>query len=86
MQQGPTTIASAASIAPVNFLTRITGTTPVTTITPPVSGVHMLAFVWSTGTVSGFGTGGNIAVAKTTVTDVMVFAVYDPRTQLYYFN
>lgn len=88
-QQGPTTIASAATIAPVNFLTRLTGTTPVTVITPPVTGVHMLAFLWTTGTSGAYATGGSgagaIAVAKTTVTNVLVFAVYDPRTQLYYF-
>lgn len=89
-QQGPSTIASAATIAPVNFLTRLTGTTPVSTIQPPVTGAHMLAFLWTTGTSGAFaatgGSGaGQIAVAKTTVTNVLVFAVYDPRTTLYYF-
>jgi hypothetical protein len=36
----------------------LTGTTEVTTITPPVTGAHMLAFIWSTGTANGFNTGG----------------------------
>lgn len=90
-QQGPTTIASAATINPVSYLTRLTGTTPVSTIVPPVSGAHQLAFLWTTGTSGAFaasgGSGaGQIAVAKTTVTNVLVIATYDPRTTLYYFN
>lgn len=88
-QQGPATMASAATIVPITFLTRLTGTTPVSKITPPVTGAHMLCFVWTTGTSGAFATGGSgagaIAVAKTTVTNVPVLAVYDPRTQLYYF-
>lgn len=84
----PRTIASAATISPDTKLTRITGTTPVTVINPPVTGYHELTFVWSTGTSGAFATGGSgagaIAVAKTTVTNVPVTLVYDPNTQLYY--
>lgn len=83
-QPKPRTIASAATIAPTTRLTRLTGTTPVTTITPPVPGYHELAFVWTTGTANGFNTGGNIAVAYTTITDRPVVLFYDPRTALYY--
>jgi len=84
MNQGPSTIASAATITPVNKFTRLTGTTSVTTINPPVTGYHELVFVWTTGTANGFNTGGNIAVAYTTVTDRPVMLFYDPRTGLYY--
>ena len=83
-QPAPATIASAAAIAPTGFLTTITGTTEVTTITPPVSGAHMLAFRWTTGTANGFNTGGNIAIAYTTVTNRPVLLFYDPVTALYY--
>lgn len=88
LQPYPKTIASAATISPVTKLTRITGTTPVTKINPPVSGYHELTFVWSTGTVGAFATGGSgvgaISVAKTTVTNVPVTLVFDPNTNLYY--
>jgi hypothetical protein len=84
----PNTIASAATIAPTTKFTRLTGTTPVTTITPPCEGYHELVFVWTTGTANGFNTGvatkGGIAVAYTTITDRPVVLYYDPRTKLYY--
>jgi hypothetical protein len=88
LQPNPATIASAATISPQTKLTRITGTTPVTVIVPPVSGYCELTFVWSTGTSGAFATGGSgagaIAVAKTTVTNVPVTLVYDPATTLWY--
>lgn len=80
----PPTIASAATIAPTTGYTVISGTTPVTTITPPADGWHVLWFRWTTGTANGFNTGGNIAVAYTTVTNRPVALVYDPLTALYY--
>lgn len=83
-QPGMVTMASAATIAPTSFYTRLTGTTPVTTIVPPTTGAGMLCFVWSTGTANGFNTGGNIAVAYTTVTNRPVFLVYDNVTKLWY--
>jgi hypothetical protein len=89
LQPYPLTVASAATISPQTALTRLTGTTPVTTINPPVSGFHVLFFIWSTGTSGAFATGtttiGGVAVAKTTVTNVPVMAVFDPNTGLYYF-
>lgn len=87
-QVGPQTLASAATIAPLSKFNRITGTTPVTKITPPVTGYHELVFVWTTGTSGGFATGGSgagaIHAAYTTITDRPVVLYYDPRTQLYY--
>lgn len=88
LQPLPQTLASAATISPTTALTRLTGTTPVTVINPPVSGYCELTFVWSTGTSGAFATGGTgpgaIAVAKTTVTNVPVKLVYDPTTTLWY--
>lgn len=81
----PVTLASAATIAPTCRFTRLTGTTPVTTITPPFpNAYHELVFVWTTGTANGFNTGGNIAVAYTTIADRPIVLYYDPRTALYY--
>ena len=86
-QLGPQTIASAAAIAPKTKFTRITGTTPVTTIIPPVSGYCELTFVWTTGTASGFTASSvvnGIAVTYTTITDRPIDLCFDPRTQLWY--
>ena len=87
-QPAPTTIASAATITPTQKFTRITGTTPVTKINPPVDAYHELTFVWTTGTANGFNTGGSgsgaIAVAYTTIADRPIDLCYDPRTGLYY--
>lgn len=84
---GPQTIASAANIAPKTKFTRLTGTTPVTTITPPVSGYCELTFVWTTGTANGFtssAAANGIAVTYTTITDRPIDLCYDPRTKLWY--
>lgn len=86
-QLGPQTIASAANIAPKTKFTRLTGTTPVTTITPPVSGYCELTFVWTTGTASGFTSSAavnGIAVTYTTITDRPIDLCFDPRTRLWY--
>lgn len=87
-QPTPPTMASAATITPTNKYTRLTGTTPVTKINPPVTGYHELVFVWTTGTSGAFATGGSgagaIAIAYTTITDRPVMLYYDPTTALYY--
>lgn len=87
-QLQPNTMASAATITPVHKFTRLTGTTPVTKINPPVEAYHELTFVWTTGTVNGFNTGGSgngaIHAAYTTIADRPVTLYYDPRTRLYY--
>lgn len=88
-QPKPNTIASAATITPVHKFTRITGTTSITKIVPPnADGYCELTFVWTTGTVNGFNTGGSgvgaIAVAYTTIADRPITLHYDPRTTLWY--
>ena len=76
------TITAAATIAPVNFVTRVTGNTAIATITPPVTGMHMLAIV--PGTTTGFTTGGNVSGATTTVSGRAYLFVYDNVTATYY--
>lgn len=80
----PYTLASAATIAPGTFLTKVTGTVQVATVTPPVSGAHLLAFLFTNGAPGALLTSGNIAVAYTPITNRVFFMVYDPETAKYY--
>lgn len=84
----PNTIASAATISPVHKFTRITGTTPITKITPPVTGYCELTFIFTSAYATAFNTGGSgvgaINAAYTSVADRPVTLYYDPRTTLWY--
>jgi len=77
----PVTLASAATVAPTTFLTVLTGNTGIATITPPVTGGHMLGFVFA-GTAGVLAT-GNIATAKASVVGEVMLLVYNPATQKY---
>ncbi len=81
LQPTPVTVTAAATIAPQNFLTILTGNTAVSTITPPVTGVHMLCIV--PGTTTGFTTGGNVVGGTTTTASRAVLLVYNPATTNY---
>ena len=80
----PVTMASAATVAPSTAFTRFTGATPISVITPPVTGFHMLVFVFTTATAGHLAAGGNIATAWTSIADRPITLFYDPRTALYY--
>lgn len=80
----PRTITAAATIAPTTRFTRITGATPISTITPPINAYHELVFVFTTATSGHLAAGGNIATAYTSIADRPVMVFYDPRTALYY--
>jgi len=80
----PVTIASAATIAPTTFLSVISGTVAIVNITPPVSGAHMLAFVFTAGTPTANTTAGNIANVLAASQNVPQLAVYNPVTAKYY--
>lgn len=83
-QPHPTTMAAAAAVAPTGFMTFVTGTTNMATITPPVTGQHMLAFVAS-GSAINVVTTGNITVGTTTMAAGGVLLLfYDPRTEKYH--
>lgn len=77
----PVTIASAAVIAPVTFLTILTGNVAVDTITPPVSHAHMLAIEFA-GT-AGVTAAGNVKTVKASVVGMAMLLVYNPNTQKY---
>ena len=87
LQPKPVTLASAATIAPSTYLTFVTGTTGIATITPPVTGAHMLAIVFTTTQTGQFLTTGNIQQSTTTATaNVPVLMIYDPITRKYYYK
>jgi hypothetical protein len=75
------TITSATTIAPTDFFTRLTGTTTIQTITPPVTGTHMLAFVADG--AANFGTSGNVVATTTLAANQLCLAVYDPVLETY---
>ena len=82
LQPLPVTITAAATIAPTTFVTCLTGNTAVATITPPITGAHMLCIMPATTT--GFTTGGNVSGATTTVASRYYLFVYNPISGYYY--
>src|SRR5215510_14198258 len=81
LQPMPVTVTAAATIAPTTFITKLTGNTAVQTITPPVTGSHMLCIV--PGTTTGFTTGGNVSGGTTTVASRAYLFVFNPLTGNY---
>lgn len=84
-QPMPATIAGAATIAPTTFITFVSGTTDVATVTPPVTGQHMLVLIPTDEAPGSLLTTGNILVGTTTLAEgVPVFLIYDPIQAKYY--
>lgn len=81
LQQKPQTIASAATIAPVSFLTVLTGNVAITAITAPLNGLHMIAIQFA-GT-AGITAGNNITTTKASVAGEIMLLVYNPNTAKY---
>lgn len=80
----PNTIASATTIAPVSFLSNISGTTNIATITPPITGQHMIALNFTNGSPGQLLTTGNVLVGITTLAqNKPVLLVYDPTVAKY---
>lgn len=84
LQPQPVTLAAATTIAPTTFLTFITGTTVVGTITPPVTGCHMLALIFTDGSPGTLATSGNILTAVVPTQNIPTFLLYDPIQSKYY--
>lgn len=81
----PPTLASAATVAPSTFLTFISGTVAIATITPPATGAHMLCFIFTTTTPTAFTTtGGNIKYVMTPTQNIPVLLIYSPTENKYY--
>jgi hypothetical protein len=84
LQPKPNTIASTTTIAPTSFITFVSGTVDVATVTPPVTGQHMLMLSFTSATPGDLLTTGNILVGTTTVvqyTPILLF--YDPNQAKY---
>lgn len=84
LQPKPVTIASAATVAPTTFVSMISGTVAIATITPPVTGAHLLCFIFTTTTPVAFTTTGNIKYVMTPSQNLPVFLVYDPILNKYH--
>lgn len=80
-QQRPATIAAANTIAPVSFLTILTGNVVVKTITPPMTSLHMLAIQFAG--ILGVDATGNVLTAKASVAGEIMLLVYNPSTNKY---
>lgn len=84
IQPKPNTIASAATVAPTNFLTLISGTVAIATVTPPADGAHLLCFIFTTTTPVAFTTTGNINHVATPTQNIPMFLVFNPNTGKYH--
>ena len=85
LQPKPVTIASAATVSPSTFVTFISGTVAIATVTPPVSGAHLLVFIFTTTTPTAFTTtGGNIKNVTTPKQNSICFLVWNPIENKYY--
>jgi hypothetical protein len=82
--KAPVTIASTTTIAPSTFVTFVSGNTAIATLTPPVTGAHMLCLIHTHATPVAYTTAGNINAIATPTTSIPLFAVYDPLTAKYY--
>jgi hypothetical protein len=78
-------LASAATIAPTDDITRVTGTVPIATITPPNAYFNGPLNLYSTD-ASPFTTvtTGNIALATTVTQFRLLTLVFDPSTSKWY--
>lgn len=84
-QPKPATIASAATIAPVTFVTFVSGTTDIATITPPCTGSTMICLIPTNAAPGDLLTTGNIKTALTTLAqNVPLLLVWDPIENKWY--
>lgn len=84
LQPAPNTLASATTIAPSTLHTFLTGTAQVGTITPPVSGQHLLFITWTDGSPGTVLTTGNILTAVVPTQNIPSAFLYDPTQAKYY--
>jgi hypothetical protein len=83
-QPKPNTIASAATVAPNSFISFISGTVAIATITPPADGQHMLVFIFTTTTPVAFTTTGNVKYVATPTQNIPVLLFWNPNENKYY--
>lgn len=84
-QLPPATIASGATITPTTFVSFVTGTTSIATITPPVTGTVALILIPTDASPPAFLTTGNIKAALTTmVQNIPVMIIWNPLENKWY--
>jgi len=82
LQPTPTRMAAAATIAPTTFLTVLSAGPAVATITPPVTGAHMLALMFAD--AQGVTNTGNISAVVASVALRPMLLIYDPVSGNYF--
>jgi hypothetical protein len=83
-QPQPVTIASAATIAPTTLFSIITGTVDIATVTPPVTGTHILILKFTNAAPGDVLDTGNVDRAVTTIAqNDYVLLLYNPITATY---
>lgn len=82
LQPTPTRMTAAATIAPTTFLTVLAAGPAVATITPPVTGAHMLALMFAD--AAGVTNTGNISAVVASVALRPMLLIYDPVSGNYF--
>lgn len=83
-QPKPNTVASTTTIAPVTLHTFVTGTLQVATITPPVTGQHLLFLTFTDASPGTLLTTGNVLTAVVPTQNIPCAFLYDPSQAKYY--
>jgi hypothetical protein len=83
VQPKAVTTPAAATLTPTTLITIVTGTTQLATITPPVSGDHVLILIFPDA-MGAMATSGNIKVAADPGVNIPVFMVYNSKEGKYY--
>ena len=83
-QLPPATLASALTVAPSTFITYVSGTVDVKTVTPPVTGSHMLVLVFTDVAPPDILTTGNVTAGLTTIAqNAPVLLFWNPLSEIY---
>lgn len=81
----PRTFASATTIAPTTFLSFVSGTVQVGTITPPIEHGHqMIVLIFTDGSPGTMLTTGNIFSAIVPTQNLPTFMIWDPVSNKWY--
>lgn len=83
-QPQPRTVASTTVVAPTTFITFVTGSVAIATITPPVTGQHMLIMIHTDAAPATYVTTGNVLTAVVPTQNLPSFFFYDPTQGKYY--
>lgn len=76
----PPTIASAATIAPQNKMTFVTGTVQIANITPPTTGYCEITLTFTNAAPGLFLTTGNIQIAYQPIQNRPIDLCFDPSS------